>query len=197
MIDEREGLDAYLTYIAIKMHFNSDYDYVKYNGKTRINLNSFLKRNDKFFFRKLAKKYTKEELVEFFVASFVSDSKTWIRNMTSDSTESAYGEWKKTQESLSYLFEEDIRELQEKYTDFNSLFDLKDGHPPVLKLLLQKKIRLETAVILDSLVGFTSVIDKKLSDIIWKEHSQLIKKYRSFLKIDRDKYMRVVKKYFT
>ena len=57
MYDVAEGFDAYKTYLALKRHFTSDYDYFKYNGKVRAGVESFLKRNDKFFFRKLITSY--------------------------------------------------------------------------------------------------------------------------------------------
>ena len=66
MYDVNEGFDAYKTYLAIKQHFTSGYDYFKYNGKVKAKIESFLKRKDKFFFRKLQKRYDKDELVEFF-----------------------------------------------------------------------------------------------------------------------------------
>ena len=44
----RDGYDAYTLYLGIKLHFNSkDYDFIKYNGKVRSDINSFLKRKDK------------------------------------------------------------------------------------------------------------------------------------------------------
>ena len=37
-----EAIDIYLMYCALKAHFsNSDYDYFKYGGKTRISRKSF------------------------------------------------------------------------------------------------------------------------------------------------------------
>ena len=38
-----DAFDAYKIYIALKSHFNSDYDINKYNGKTSVSLDSFLK----------------------------------------------------------------------------------------------------------------------------------------------------------
>ena len=32
-----EAIDVYLMYCAMKAHFNSDYDFIKYDGKTNIN----------------------------------------------------------------------------------------------------------------------------------------------------------------
>ena len=63
MYEVTEGFDAYKVYLALKQHFTSNYDYFKYNGKVRAGEESFLKRNDRFFFRKLSKKYDKEELI--------------------------------------------------------------------------------------------------------------------------------------
>ena len=43
-------------YHALKLHFNSDYDYTKYNGKAKVTVDSYLKRKDKPFFAKVARK---------------------------------------------------------------------------------------------------------------------------------------------
>jgi len=45
-----EGLNAYSTYLAIRNHFKTNYDYFKYRGKLKVSETSFLKRKDKFFF---------------------------------------------------------------------------------------------------------------------------------------------------
>ena len=49
-----QPIDAYLMYCAMKAHFDkSDYDFVKYNGKSKVSRDSFYKRNDRIFFVKL------------------------------------------------------------------------------------------------------------------------------------------------
>ena len=47
--------DAYKIYIALKSHFNGDYDFVKYNGKTNVKVDSFLKKGDRPFFGRVTK----------------------------------------------------------------------------------------------------------------------------------------------
>ena len=47
--------ECYSTYTALKLHFTSDYDYFKYNGKCNVTLSSFNKRKEKFFFKKLSR----------------------------------------------------------------------------------------------------------------------------------------------
>ncbi len=71
--------EAYTLYLAIKLHFTSDtYDFYRHNAKVNSSFNTFLKRNDRFFFHKLTTKYTREEMLEYFVSNFFHNSKTWI-----------------------------------------------------------------------------------------------------------------------
>ena len=44
-----EAYEAYKIYHALKLHFNSDYDYTKYNGKAKVTVDSYLKRKDRTF----------------------------------------------------------------------------------------------------------------------------------------------------
>jgi hypothetical protein len=197
MYDVAEGYDAYKTYLALKRHFSSDYDYFKYNGKVRANVESFLKRKDKFFFRKLAKKYDNEELVKFFVSNFVI-SDNWIGNLVSQESEENYVQFKKRMESLSYHFRNELYFLfdycRNRDLDFNKLLLVEDGnHPLLLKLLLQKKVDIETVIIMDSVLKFIRYWNVKLDDIVWEEKARLISKYRKFLTYDTNQYRNMIK----
>ena len=77
-MDIYEGFSAYQTYVAVRNHFKQEsYDYFKYNGKTRVGQDSFLKRNDRYFFAKLQRKLNNDELIGFFVANFINDDSNW------------------------------------------------------------------------------------------------------------------------
>ena len=195
--DVAEGFDAYKTYLALKQHFTSDYDFFKYNGKVRANVESFLKRNDKFFFRKLAKKYKKDDLIEFFVSNFIV-SDNWIGNLISQESEDNYVQYKRRMESLSYNFNCDLSFLFDYASrngiEINKLLLVEDGnHPILLKLLFQKKIGIETIIILDDTLKFIRYWDAKLDDIVWEEKKRLIKKYRIFIKYDPFHFRKVIK----
>ena len=197
MYDVAEGFDAYKTYLALKQHFTSDYDYFKYNGKVRANVDSFLKRRDKFFFRKLSKKYTKDELVNFFVSNFVI-SDNWIGNLISQESEDNYVQFKKRMESLGYTVRNELHFLfdycRDRDLDFNKLLLVEDGnHPLLLKLWLQKKVSIETVIIMDDILRFTRYWDAKLDDIVWEEKKRLISKYRKFLNYDLFHYRKMIK----
>ena len=60
-----DPFESYKLYNALKLHFESKYDAVKYNYKTSVTPNSFFKRKDKYFFAKLAKTHGKH-LKEFY-----------------------------------------------------------------------------------------------------------------------------------
>jgi len=51
------GFDVFKTYLAVKNHFTTDYDFNKYGGRVTAKLESFTKRPDRYFFHKLSKKY--------------------------------------------------------------------------------------------------------------------------------------------
>ena len=198
MYDVNEGFDAYKTYLALKQHFTSDYDYFKYNGKVRAKSESFLKRKDKFFFRKLQKRYDKNELVEFFVSNFIVSGDNWIGSLVSQESEQNYALWRKNKESISYNYRNELSLLCDyclsNDISCNQLVLVEDGnHPILLRLLLQNKISLETIIILDDILRFTRYWNVKLDDIIWDEKKKLIYKYRSFMKYDLDKCKQITK----
>jgi len=178
--------EAFVTYLALKSHFTSkDYDYFKYNGKVRTSLESFENRRDKFFFAKLARK---KEVREYIVANFiVPNPSTWIGDLVNESkSEDNYMDWKKRTQSLAYYFEEDLKKL---LTSLDENVRVKDSqHPYLLKMLLRKKISIETLVILDDLLGFFPMWSRKLGDdVMWEDICNLCTKYRPFLQYDKKK----------
>ena len=78
-----EAFDAYKIYMALKAHFNSDYDFNKYGGKTTVTKQSYLKRKDKFFFGRVARKY-KEQVKDFFISNFLVKEKGYIGSFNED-----------------------------------------------------------------------------------------------------------------
>ncbi len=187
--------DAYKTYLALKNHFTKiNYDYHKYNKKTRASVQSFYKRKDRFWFEKVARQKSEKEVEHFFVSNFVScnDPQTlWIGEIIRNG-EGNYREWQKRIQSLSYLFKEEVELFSD--TDFDALFRI-DGsrHPEVLKMHLQGKISLETMIILDRILGYKSKFDKKLKDPVWELTSMKMSKYSPFLNTDVFRYKKILK----
>ena len=68
---------------GVKLHFTTDsYDYVQYGGKVNCKLETFTKRNDRYFFHKL-KKYNEEQALDFFVSNFCTMIKNGLATLPS------------------------------------------------------------------------------------------------------------------
>ena len=187
--------DAYKCYLSLKNHFTKDsYDYHKYCGKSRATVQSFYKRKDRFWFEKLARNKDDREVVEFFVSNFITctdPSKLWIGEMVREG-EGRYMSWKKRNQSLSYIFKEEIESVLSNQK-IDAVFSSKKGHPIILKKYLSDEISAETMVILDKILGFRQDFDDKLNDPVWETVSMRIKKYSPFLNIDVFHYKKILK----
>lgn len=189
------GYDLYCTYQAIKLHFSSEsYNFFHYDGKTRVSIDAFQKRRDKFLFHRLARKYRDDEMVPFLVANFVHSDDNWTKSLLEEEAEQTYREWKRVTDSMTKIYVEDLQKIATKET-FNDLFKVDDGQfPKLLNLFMQKEITIETMVILNNLFNFIRIWDKKISDdIIYPKISRKIRKYGSFLNVNVDKYKSLTK----
>ena len=184
------GYDLYGLYQAIKLHFTSEsYNFFHYDGKTRISVDAFQKRRDKFLFHRLARKYRDDEMVPFLVANFVHSDDNWTKSLLEEEAESTYREWKRKTDSMSKIYVEDLEKIASK-DNFNELFKVEDGQfPKLLTAFLQNDVTIETMVILNNIFDFIRIWDKKISDdIIYPKVSRKIRKYGSFLNVNVDKY---------
>jgi len=184
----REGYDAYTLYLGIKLHFYSkDYDFVKYNGKVKSDINSFLKRKDKYHFGKLYRTY-KNELQDFYIANLSLKDK-WAGDLLDNECEKVYIEWKKRNQKLSYMFNTEVSDLLRK-RNIQKVLEVKNGqHPILLKEFLAKKISLETICIMDEIIGFTKDWDRLISEkVVYPDVMLKINKYKSFISYDHNTY---------
>lgn len=189
------GYDLYCTYQAIKLHFNSEsYNFFHYDGKTRVSIDAFQKRRDKFLFHRLARKYRDEEMVPFLVANFVHSDDNWTKSLLEEEAEETYREWKRITDSMTKIYQEDLSKIATK-DNFNDLFKVEDGQfPKLLVLFMQNEITIETMVILNNIFNFIKIWDKKISDdIIYPKISRKIRKYGSFLNVNVEKYKLLTK----
>ena len=179
-----EPIDVYLMYCAMKAHFSrKDYDFLTYKGKSRVPRNSFFKRKDRVFFVKLSKKYSEEDLKNYFVANFIVEKQGYIANFNDEN----YEQWKEKRNNFYDIFTEEIRPFVK---DFNPIFKVKNSeHPFLLKEYLGKRVSLETLVILDELIGFSKNWERNLAeDYMWYDINKLMKNYKRFLTIDKKQY---------
>lgn len=197
--------EAYQIYNALKLHFESDtYDALKYNYRTSASQASFLKRKDRFFFAKLAKKYPdRQTLIDFLVSNFSTRTKVWAGNLIDSEADDTYAEWIRKRDSFSYYFSDQVDYLmnycQENHLGFDDLFVSSNGdHPLIVRLHSAGTISLETLVVFDELLEFmkrSSVTET----IFWPEFAKTLQKYRPFFRqvVDLKKCKQIALSRFT
>ena len=176
------GLQAYTSYLAVRNHFKSDYDYFKYNGKIKVNEDKFRTRRDHYQFEKLARIYDKEKFVQYLVANFIHDE-DYILGMSQGRAMMNHKKLQKNIESFNYQFKEDIQTLRDYHSQFDSLFMTgADGevHPLAFKLYLRDKLNINTLVVLDKLINYSSVWSKQENTML-NDFLFILKKYTPFM----------------
>lgn len=191
ILEENTGFAAYAIYNSIHLHFTSNsYDFFKYHGKTNVSKDAFERRKDKYHFHRLSRKYSLEELKDFFVANFVDSEFRWVGDITGEVGESCYLKWKKRKESLSYVFQNDIDFMLNEVTRPDELLVVKSGnYPRLLEVTLQGDVKVETVCILNDIMNFIPMWTKKITDdVIWPTWKRKIEKYTPFIDFNKTKY---------
>ena len=191
------AFEAFTLYESLKLHFTRDsYDYFKYNGKTNHSPQTFENRKDKYFFYKLSRKYKdKDELSEFLVSNFLNSDKVWVGTLLAEEAEVTHRNRQKILQSLSYTFENDCRKLFDEVKNPNDILLTDGDYPVLLTRTLRGEISIETLCILNSILNFLPMWDKKIDDTIrWPEFRKKLVKYAAFLPKDVVKYKLILKK---
>ncbi len=195
------GLEAYASYLAVRNHFKSNYDYFKYNGKIKVNEDKFRTRRDNYMFEKMARIMNKEKFVEYLVSNFISEE-DYVLNSSQGRAMMNHKKWQKNIESFNYQFKQDIQTLKEYNSQFDSLFMTgADGvvHPFAFKLYLREKININTLVVLDKLINYSSVWSKEENTML-NDFLFILKKYTpffySYVSVDESKCKQTILEVF-
>jgi hypothetical protein len=176
----KTAFEVYKLYITLKAHFNGQYDYFKYGGKTRsVSRKTFDARIDQSFFHILAKH---PHPGEFLLANLVDGNLLWIGELVmSDEPKTIFNNWAKRRESLSYVFEQDLERIEDPY--FKKTVD--SGYPLLLQAFMRRDICIETLTIINDLTDCFESWDKMIDDpVYWPSVHRKCLKYRPFLEYD-------------
>ena len=185
------GYDVYRLYVALKTHFHSEtYDFFESGGRIRAKLSSYQRRRDRYFFERLAKRFSGRdsfELVDFFVANLASNADLWVGEMMSDQSEQTYLDWCRRIQSLDYIFQCDcetvLNEIETEGLTFDDLFVNADKqHPLLLRMVMREQINVESFIILENMLHFFKRWDKQMpGDYVWEAYRRKCQKYRPFM----------------
>jgi hypothetical protein len=203
------GFGVYQTFVALKNHFILDsYDYVKYNGKSRVSIDSYLKRKDKFFFEKIGRNVSSmDELKDFIIGNLchganglhINPEKIWAGDLTTTNARNHALAFMAKKQALDYYVKKDLTTIKECIR-IRELEERPNGHLPfLLELYYNGDILPETIVILNSLQNLYAIWDKRLqSDPIWVKTKAFLVKYEKLVlpNIDRTKYKKLYTEIF-
>ena len=206
-VETNRTFRAWKTYHGMYLHFTGSYDYFKYFGNatwgTIASMERYFAKHEhqtgfswqRGFFASLGKKMTKEHDLIYYYLSQLTRGKNYPTEFLDD----YYDEYRIKMESFSLHLQRNMKvvvEYMNEYDlEFNELFVCRGiNHPPILKLLLGEDISLETFTVLDIILGFTKILDKKLIDPIWRDQKTLCYNYKPFLEVNVDEKRRLIRK---
>lgn len=200
-----KGYDAYRKYVAIKLHFQTNYDYFKFAGKAKVSRESYETRRDKHIFERLAKVYDEDNYELLLLANFLDSSDTWIGTIASEQGRAKYISLKKRLQSLQYEFKQNMERIKSDLDyaiipSFDSLFSKPlndDSWPHIVSLLTHQDITLESFIIMNKVLNFLPRISKHVEDdLVWPEIYKLVTKYSPFVRVDLKPFKDIMKKTF-
>lgn len=186
------GYTACCLYRALKLHFTTEYDFHKYKGKIKYTPTQFNSNKHKYVYEKLSKKYSDDELKNFFVANFLENEIVWVQDLLSQESYENFMNYSKRQQSLFYFFENDLINIFQE--DPKKLFKSSSNDFPLLLIkLLRGEISKETLIIMDDFIHFMPKWDKMIKDdIIWPRIKTKLVKYKPFLHYDNSKFKKTL-----
>lgn len=187
---------VFCVFLAIKQHFTrKSYDVIKYNWKVKASLTSFHKRNDRYFYERLSRKKNEQEIKDFFISNFLNSEnpqQVYIPDLMKDGEE-IYLNWLKRNQSLSYIFKNEVSDLLSQ-NNLNEILKCKDSqHSILIRKYLQKYLSIETLVIFEKMLRYVRNYDRILDDPLWDALRLKIVKYEPLLNIDINKYSKIIK----
>lgn len=186
------GFRAYITYLALKRHFTSSYDYHKYNGKVNASYDNFITRKDAYSFQRLGKQKNYEELI---ISNIAVNPKIWVGQLLEDSSRQIYLEWKKKQDSITQHLKDSLSILD---NEFQSNFTVENGqYPHLVDLYLQRKLSLEVFTLLTKLTNSQPYWNEKVVDkVLFPDIMNKVDKYYPFINYSKEKLTKVIKNHF-
>lgn len=198
-----KAFDAYKMYVAIKLHFQTDYDYFKFSGKARASRESFEHRKDRHIFEKLVKIYDADQYQLLLVSNFIHKPDVWIGDIASEQGRQRYLELKKKMQSIQHTFKQDVARIKSDIEanvvdSFDGLFRMTDDcWPHLVSMMTQHDISIETFIIMNKILNFLPKMSKVITDdIVWPEICRLITKYSPFIRVDLKPFREILKKEF-
>lgn len=184
---------AYVVFVTIRTHFESStFDFFKHH-KVKASRVTFDRRPDKWFFDKVAKEYEDKDLRDFFIANRLQ-GRNYVTELLEDEAQENYTKYKGRRQALTYLYTNELDRIF-RYGIAKPFDIVPNEYPYILTLYLRGAISPETIVITNDFIPFFDKFDKYMgkNDPIWSKIALKLRKYKPFLKYDKEKFKHILK----
>jgi len=186
-------------FLALKLHFNSNYNFLRYNGKLSPQT---LTVKEGFILNKLNSKLpTEEMIINFFVYNMVEswwkngNIATYYGNYVNKEYILAYEKWQAWLDSSEHNFRNDL--LQFECKKLKDIVTLDTGHPEVFKVMSSGRMHPSSVAIL--LICAPQILrywEAKAADPVMEQFVKTIKSYSVFLKINQERHTKILENQF-
>jgi len=177
-----DPFDVYKLYLALKLHFTTEsYDITKHKGVVRGKRETFLQRKDLTAIRKLARDFSKKEIIDLLVANFVSGNK-W-GGIFDENCKNNYKDYLTTRKRLLYNLDTDLDNILFRMEKEGAKSAMEGTHPLIFRMYMGGDIKLETLVIMEKIYPF---VEDYKNDFVLSDFCLLVQKYKPFVHIDKD-----------
>ena len=132
----------------------------------------------------------------------VKEFKDKFGNVLNNEGSENYTRYRKYKEAFGYHFRNDcvaiVHDFSRRGISFNDGFRIINGqHPRVLRLLIQKKIHIQPAIVLDTILSFSKVWNKEITEkVVWPKIAHTITKLKPFVNFNFTEAKLIVKEIF-
>lgn len=186
---------AYKLYLVMKNHFAGKYDAIKYRWEIKVTEATFAKRKDRYFFAKLAERFTFKEIYFIFLSNMVANPEFWVGDVNEDNIV-FYRQYIGKLRRIDNVFVDDVKNLYEfsrmKGISLNQVFQysVKSSTSYIIKLLQAGVISYESFLLLDSILGIINRHDEIATDFVWNDISKKLKAYRKIVEISSEEQLK-------
>ena len=169
---------GYRIHQAIKLTLHSPKFNMFSSGFPKIKPGTFDQRKDRFLYRNITSKLTKEEVIYYFLANCLAGNNYPLANFE-DEGMGIYKDFLRKKESLSYIFESELTDCSLEVVSADELYaTLNDNPPLIVSYFLGGILSLESLCLIQLCV--TDVLGINYDDYIWRQKKEFIKKVLLF-----------------
>ena len=137
-------------------------------------------------------------LFKFLVSNFSKEETVNPRGLLGNQAEENYSQWKKNKQSITRVFDQELKKCLDIYNSFGIMFlkESESKHPPIVTLIQQGKLSIESAVILDHYLNWIDYVNREAElydSWVWPRISKRLRKCQPFIKFDEDKCKNILK----